>query len=149
MSISKITPPDDWILISTTSITTTASSVDFTSLTDYSAYLIFASEVPTASSTYLACRINGSSALANYAQPFGTTNQFPLTNNNTTSAKSGAIVIYNALKTGPKKIEGSQPSSVSGPNLYFYDAAVVTQISIRPGAGTFNSAGTIYLFGKL
>ena len=149
MSISTITPPDDWILISTTSITTTASSVDYTSLSDYSAYLIFASSVPTASSTNLACRINASSSLVNYAQPFGTTTNFPLTNNNTTSAKTGALVIYDALKTGPKKIEGSQPSTVSGSNMYFYDAAAVTQITIRPGAGTFNSAGTLYLFGKL
>jgi hypothetical protein len=149
MSISIITPPNDWLLISTTPITTTAASVNFTSLANYSAYLVFVSATTTVNSTTLACRPNGSTSDAHYATPVNSAVQFQLTIVNQAEAKTAAIAIYDALTTTPKKITAAYPTTANGESLYFFDGAPITSITIKPSSGNFNSTGTIYLFGKL
>ena len=150
MAITKISAPNDYVLLATTAITTAAVSVDFTSLAGYSEYLVFSSATTTTSSTAIGCLVNSSSNIAHYSSGQGTSARFLLNSTNSSTAKTGSIIIYDCLKALPHFVSASTSSNHSNkPDMVFYDGNAVTALTIQPTTGTFNSTGTVYLFGRV
>lgn len=151
MAITKISVPNDYVLLATTAITTLAVSVDFTSLAGYSEYLVFSSATTTTGSTAIKCEVNSSTDIANYSSGPGTSAFFLLNSTNSQqAAKTGSIIIYDCLKAVPHIVSANTASGVSNkPDMVFFDGNPVTALSIKPTAGTFNSTGTVFLFGRL
>lgn len=150
MAITKISAPNNYVLLTTTNITTAAAFVDFTSLANYSEYLVFISGATTINATRIECRINGSASAANYAGVTGLVTAFSLTSLSSIAAKNGSIVIYDALLTSPHPVMAGIVGDNSRALQHFFDGSAVTSIRIKPSGGiSFNSTGIIYLFGRL
>ena len=148
MSISKLEKPKDWELISSTAITGTPASISLTSFGTYKDILVLLSASAVTTNSTVQAQPNSSATGAHYfnANANGTGTFFSLSVGNSLNPKNVSFEIHDVDTTQPSQCFALLSSS--GSKQYFMDTNAVTSVLIYNSSGTFNNAGTIYLYGR-
>lgn len=136
---------DNWQLISSTS-PTSGTSVSFTSISGYKTLMMSFKGITTAANSYMIVRFNNDSGPGSYNDGDGSTSSMLLAINNGTRA--GALVLYDADKTVPHKIEKTIYAGTEAVYPAFYtDPVAITRIDLISRESTAFTGGTVYLYG--
>jgi hypothetical protein len=149
MSISVLESPRNWELISSTAITGTPASISLTSFGTYKDILVLVSAAAITTNSVVQAQPNSSATGAHYfdASANGTGTFFSLSIGNSANPKNVSFEIHDVNTTQPSQCFALL-SGVAGSKQYFMDTNAVTSVLIYNSAGTFNNAGTIYLYGR-
>jgi hypothetical protein len=142
-TVSSITS-DNWQLISSSS-PTSGTSVSFTSIAGYKTLMLAFKGVTTAANSFMIVRFNNDSSSGSYSAGSGSESSMILSTN--TGTRGGAIVVYDADKTVPHKIEKSNYDATHLPSGFYTDPVAITRIDLISRESEAFTAGTVYLYG--
>jgi hypothetical protein len=139
------TTSDTWQLISSQT-PTSGTSVSFTSISGYKTLMMAFKGVTTAANSYMIVRFNNDSSAGNYNDGGGDGSSMLLAINS--GPRAGAIVIYDADKEVPHKMEKTSydPSVAMNP-VFYTNPVAITRIDLVSRESQAFTAGTVYLYG--
>ena len=135
---------DVWQLISSSS-PTSGTSVSFTSIAGYKTLMLAFKGVTTAANSYMIVRFNNNSSAGSYSAGVG--NETSMILSGDSSARGGAIIIYDADKTVPHKIEKSNYDATHLVSGFYTDPVAITRVDLISRESSAFTAGTVYLYG--
>jgi hypothetical protein len=139
------TTSDTWQLISSQT-PTSGTSVSFTGIAGYKTLMMAFKSITTAANSYMIVRFNNDSSAGSYNDGDGSGTSMLLATN--ASSRAGAIVIYDADKTVPHKMEKTTYDGAVSQNPVFYtDPVAITRIDLISRESQAFTAGTVYLYG--
>ena len=150
MAVSNVSTVDSevWQLITTTTITPSTASYNYTSISGYKTILIVGKNIVKAAANYNIVQFNGDTSAGAYAMnaQSGSGTQFYVTGNNAGPAAFGFIV-YDVNKAVPHRVGVGYSTNAGSENQYYTDPIAITSILVAVSdSGTFTS-GTIYVYG--
>ncbi len=149
MAVSNVSTIDseNWQLITTTTITASTASYNYTSISGYKTILIVGKNIVKSAANYSIIQLNGDNSAGAYGMNAqgGSSTQFYMTGNEA-GPGAFAFTLYDVDKALPHRVGVGYNTNASSENQYYTNPVAITSILVALNSGTYTS-GTIYVYG--